>query len=345
MSVVFMEKAFDEKVSSVFVVNSPFQVLCAITAIKNLNIVHYSFIACLNDDSRDNQMIQLLKKSNVHYQSTRVTFVNKVYFLFKCVICKERHYRRLFIGDVRCLKLYLIGIGLVSNHSNIVYLDDGIFSISYFFNKVGLPSNLLLKVVKQISAYRKIELFRNFYTIYDNLSDEVYRKWNVKTNVLNSLQINSGKNVDVANVVCIVGTNSEVYCSYLKLPVDYYYAMLENLFMYVRHIRPCCETEYYAHGRDDNELIKALCLKHGVRYILPSKMVELSLLEKKRYPVSIWGFTSSALYNLKRIYPDSEVNNIRFHSHVKNRETEEYDFLTSYYEKNNIQTKFFPFDI
>lgn len=330
---------FAEKVPSVFVINSPFQAFCAIAAIKNLKIHQYRLIVCLNNDSRDCQMKQLLNSYNVHYQFKRMTLVNKFCFLIKALIRKNCCLQRLFIGDVRCIKLYLIGIGLISDHSDIVCIDDGIMTISFLSNKIKLP--LIFGIVTLISSYRGMNLLRNFYTIYDNMPDEVYQKWNIKTNVFQSFGL-FGKFESKNLVSCIIGTNSIIYCSYLNLSIDYYYAMLENLFIYITHRRPFYDVEYYAHGRDNNEYIKALCKKYGVIYISPSKIVELSLLEKGKYPHSIWGFTSSALYNLRKLFPNSQVYNVRLHSNVRNAEMEEYDFLTAYYERNGITTKYLP---
>lgn len=338
---MYTTSIFEEKVPSVIVVNSPFQVLCAIAAIRNLKIDQYRFIVCLNNDSRDSQMIKLLSSCNVNYQCKRINYINKLYILIKSIIPKKCRFHRLFIGDVRCMKLYLIGIGLISDHSTIIYLDDGIMTISYLANKIEQPLNKWFRLITLISSYRRIRLLRDFYSIYDNMSDEVYQKWNIKTNILKTLCLCENMS-DSDTVSCIIGTNSSVYCSYLDLSIDFFYSMLENLFMHVKHMYPSCTIEYYAHGRDDNDNIKTICKNNGVVYVLPSKMVELSLLEKKKSPYSIWGFTSSALYNLKKLYPNTLVYNVRFHSNIRNAENEEYDFLTNYYERNGIVTKYLP---
>lgn len=152
------------------------------------------------------------------------------------------------------------------------------------------------------------------------------------------------KSCNESSFVCVIGTNSDVYCSYLEISSDYYYSMLENLFKHIKQMNCHSKVIYYAHGRDNNNKIRALCAKNEVFYILPATMVELSIIENEKIPSAIWGFTSSALYNLKKIYPNTNVYNVRIQYRVRNKEIDEYDFLSEYYEKNDIYTMFLPLD-
>ena len=66
-------------------------------------------------------------------------------------------------------------------------------------------------------------------------------------------------------------------------------------------------------------------------------MVELELLNQPNTPMAIYGYTSSALYNLKKIFPHTRVINVLMDGDENNIFYRRYLMTSDYYMKNGIE--------
>ena len=66
-------------------------------------------------------------------------------------------------------------------------------------------------------------------------------------------------------------------------------------------------------------------------------MIEMELLTHKYNPLAILGFTSSALYNLKKIFPETRVVNVLYERDDSNMAYQEYKMLSDYYLNNGVE--------
>ena len=83
--------AFQIGTSSVFIVGSPFQALCAIEAIRHFAIDNYEvLLTILKRSPRDDQVRMILDKASVNY---REVYFKKEYFFSKCIetLYKKKH--------------------------------------------------------------------------------------------------------------------------------------------------------------------------------------------------------------------------------------------------------------
>ena len=61
------------------------------------------------------------------------------------------------------------------------------------------------------------------------------------------------------------------------------------------------------HGADDDINVKNLCQKHGFEYDRPDTLIELYMLNLENPPKYVYGFSSTALFTIKKMFPAAEV--------------------------------------
>lgn len=328
--------AFELGIPSVFVIASPFQALCSIATIKQLKITEYLIVALMpSDDIRSSQLRSFLEKEGVLFTAiTQFNWFIWLYYKQRAYFHKNNKYKRLFIGDVRSVVLHIIGFSYVSDDSEIVFLDDGNITVSVLNDEITEPMNRInIRRINMISRIRRFGKRCNFLTIYSDITNS---KYVVKQ--LDLSQVISTKSRDTVNKknVYIIGTYLLRYCEPLGIPTEKFISVLDNLFYNIIESNPSEHVVYIPHGRDDSEYARMLCERYGCEFHRPEIMVELELLNQDCYPLAIYGFTSSALYNLKKLFPDSSVYNILICFDENNVFYREYKALSSYYIQNGI---------
>lgn len=319
---------------SVFVVSSPFQVLCTVVAIRQLHIKNYRVIAVFpKGEYRNTQLNNILQKYNIQYEKiVPVAKFSNLYYKIKSFFCKKSLYKRLFIGDYRNLFLHYIGFCFVSNTSEIVYLDDGAATIAQLNSNhmdVSLRERLYCKL---ISKKKKISLFKNILTIYENIHNSQYNIQYLNMSVL----ISSCQKQN--NDIYIIGTNVQSYYLSKYLSENRYIGALEDLIICLKKRYVNSHIVYIPHGRDKSEYASIICQKYGCEFKRTNNIVELELLNQKSIPKAVYGFTSSALYNIKKISPETEVVNVLYVSPVfiEKPSYKSYLEISKYYESNGI---------
>lgn len=339
---------FELHIPSVFVVCSPFQALCATAAIKQFEIEDYKMVACfLKGDARNEQLKRFFSDNQIEYVSILqwrrpVSVIFNVFYRLNAIRHRVGKYRRLFIGDLRNRHLFLLGCRFVSDGSSIVYLDDGNATISILKNLI--PISFYGKdeiLIKTISKCRNFELSKNVCTIYSDIPNSQYCITNLD---LNKLITAKQKEPLAQDGVYIIGTNIDAYCHFLKYSKDFFINKQEELILKIKNEYPNVPIIYIPHGRDVSYYAQILCQKYGCEFCKPSVMVELEILNRPNSPKAIYGFTSSALYNLKKMYPNSRVVNILFNGNENNSGYQDYLIVTDYYYKNGIEVLKEPFN-
>lgn len=325
---------FEKKTPSVFSVCSPFQILCAIAAIRQLEIDDYLMVVRLPDGGeRNDQMTNLLRTFKIKYRSIKTINMNRI--LLKMRLPHFGRYKRLFIGDFRDLLNCYIGCGLVSNHSDVVYLDDGNVTINQLscreFGNI-IENNLVQ--LKKIAKYRGLVFYKNLLTIYDDIPNNNYNIESLSLKRILSERKSSITNKDVY----VVGTNVDSFCIPQGLEEKSFISYLDFLLYQLKIQYPKENIYYIPHGREYKLYAETLCEKHGVIYRRSSIMIEMELISSPNIPKAIYGFTSTALFTLKKLFPSTMIVNILFKNKEDNPYYIDYCEISDYYQKNGINT-------
>lgn len=327
--------AFSKYIPSIFAVSSPFQVLCAAAAIKQLEITDYRVAVCYNEnDARNNQMWSVL---DLFGMNDRVLVRISRWNIFLCkilsLISRKNRFKRLFIGDFRGFYDFVLGCRIVSDGADVVYLDDGNITLSLLNNVYTEPMTKKRKsFIQMVANRRNFIINRNLLTIYSGIKNP---RFNIEILNLNLIFHNILLNKKNKDVVVIVGTYIDRYCEPLEIPKNKFVEKLDMLFYQLKIKYSKTSLVFIPHGRDVSSYAKEICDKHGAIFLKPKMMVELELIERNYQPIAIYGFTSSALYNLKKLYPQSKVVNILYHV-CDNKFFDEYYMMSEYYQQHGI---------
>ncbi len=311
---------------------SPFQALCMIEAIKAFEITEYRVLLCLskNELPRREQLITLLEKYQIAYEIESVNFRITKSERIKALLPSKNKYKLAFIGDCNNELLIFKACRYVSDGGTLVYLDDGIATIQ-FFNGMFQLSSKLRPYYELMSRIRRIDFDRYFYTVYEELEDDRHIP------IINYFRFLARQQKEKSNVsgIYIIGTCIKDYCDFECVPVKQFMDTLQCLMRELRTLHPDEPVVYVPHGRETmmEELIK-MCDEEGIELRRSEITIEMMLLEEKNYPRCVYGFTSSALYNIKKIFPETETCNITFIGN--NPKTNGKEITSRYYARFGI---------
>lgn len=332
---------FEKGEQSLFILQSPLQCMCAINAIHDFGIEEYRIIVYLLGEKRDQQVIDFLNSSNVDYEiiQAETSGYKNIFYRYNIFLEKNSQYKRAFIGDYRNVNLLCLGFKLLANKSTVVFLDDGAASISVLNGDTSYKSGLKKKLVhlffRIIAILRQIDYGYSFYTIYNIPSP----KFRVR---INQLDYFSQKKVTYQRKgVFILGTNVSSFCPSAGVSEKVFFQQMANLFDNLRSQYEGEDILFVPHGRDETEYPKQLCKTYNIRYVKSTMPVENYLLAQPNAPGFIYGYTSSALYNLKLIFPESEIYNMVFRTGTASGLVGEYENIREFYERNGIKTLLF----
>ena len=325
---------FAKKEPSLFVLQSPFQILCAAAAIKYFEITEYEILLVLPiGEVRNQQSINMMEKLDLHYKivsGSRVGNRNRLTLPFTI----EGKYRRAFLGYYAFEDGYYHCIKQLRRGGSLVLLDDGIATITLVlkgFTPHGRERYVYgyyywLMRIRGISAH-------NLFTVYKGLENPI---WHIEINDLSL--VNKKKDAGSVQGIYFVGTNSSSYSSLsLKHGEEEYKEMIYASLKDIRAKYPDEVIIYIPHGRDKAEYTISYCEEYGIRYQKVSTSIEMFMLEQLHRPKAIYGYTSSALFNLKKLFPETEVINILPEGN-DGRINERFKEISDYYETQGIIT-------
>lgn len=328
--------AFEKITPSVFVVSSPFQALCAMAAINQLGINDYKIIVHFTNVQMRNQQIKFfLKAQGIKYTSYLPNRVTLLYYKYLSFRSQKVRFSRLFIGNHNDYVGLHRGLCCVSDGAHIVYLDDGALSITLFNGDLKeRKSNDVISQLESIAKRRNFCFFKNFLSIYDGIPNKSYTisKLNLDCFISNRREKQLGG-------VVIIGTVLIDICRVYNFTNEQMIKKMEDLILYIKTVHQGEQIYFYPHGRDSHPSeTKELFIRCGCVYKTCDYMIETTLMEMELQPVAIYGFTSSALYTLKELFPQTKVVNVVYVPKSFNSVYKEYGGVTQYYQKKGIET-------
>lgn len=322
--------------STLFYVSSPFQILCALEAIHYYNISQYHFFLGITGDIRDKQMIILLNQLNISYTLfplDKITNKLRISIILDSFFKKSnRKYNQVFIGNYYVLDFYIHSFQFLNKKSNIIYLDDGTNTINIL--KGEIETNIKFKIFKTIISFcvflKGINRCKFYFTIFSDIKTKHFKCFENKFSFLEK-----NKQQNPPSDIFFIGTNVKGYCSELNISINDFLNKLEAIFNNLTQNAKKEKIIYIPHGRDSNGSIRKLCIRYGIEYRRLDVAIEYYMFKENKNPKSVYGFTSTALFNLKKMYNDTFVCNIclKGNNPYYNRV---YKTITEYYTQHGI---------
>lgn len=329
------DKAFAKGITSLFIVDTPLQVMCAAEAIRIFGIQQYSIIfPCDPNENRKDQTVNMLSLYKLDYEEIDFHAYNAKHILIDIVRGKYKEkYERAFIGNAYDVFHHCLALAYLKKKGNIVYLDDGAATMRFFDNNYHIikKTNTLIleKLLGVIAFFKNIKMFEYFFTLYYDYTTH-------KNVYPNNLTICSSIKKELSNEVFFIGTNSSVYVNSADLTMAQFVDSLKFCFDDLRKRHNECKLIYIPHGRDNNGEIKALCEKSNVEYRRLSQNIEIYITQLPSCPKAVAGFVSSALFNIRKISPDTDVVNYYPHNSSGVNVPSTLN-ICKYYENNGIE--------
>ncbi len=322
-----LDKLYDKNVPTVFVIGSPFQAICTVSAILNLQILDYKVIVIFSD--RYLQVKSVLNRYNIPFILKKVgkyRWRMRLYMVFSLFHRKYR-WKRLFVGDYRSKTLLYFGLMNVSDSSTVIYLDDGNASIPLFD---GTEKYRIDKYLNYLALRRNVILLKHFFSIYTGFVNEAF---DIR---FNDISVLGNDTNSINKSILFIGTNSKLYCESLIIDRNNFYSILEDQIKNIKRNNPDKDVIYIPHGKDSSEEVLRICNDNSVQYKRLDVPVEMVAQSNKIEPIEVYGFTSSALFNLKKMYPQCEVYNILITPKVMTNLFGDYVSISDYYTQNGI---------
>ncbi len=298
---------------TLFLVESPFQCLCMMEAIHHFKIENYDVLIPYGDEYSNKKMFRFLNENGISYEARPLAHI--IYDVFPFIF-KRKKYKTIFVGNYYATKNYPLAVALAGYKSTINYIDDGTQAIGLFsnsprsrYNKVSIKMVIMLY---KLLAFLKRTKEKCFFTMYDVKSEKFKIEKNAFT-LLRNLDCKEKKGA------YIIGTNS----SLLKFANASYVDYVKSIIKRIRHLYPNEKIYYCPHRRDTNNSHNNKIFQDlGVQIFETKVSVEYDFFTNKITPKYVIGFLSNALFTLKKMYSDLNVETVSYdlESQEKNRE-------------------------
>lgn len=348
------KQAFFKGGSAAFLVMSPFQLLCAIEAICafDINKIFFKFVFVREYKHRNEQMIHMAIHMNLTYEVVFTDEINidELYNTSnKMPVKASKLYDRIFIGDYNSKHLHVEAYKLAQKGSCVLYLDDGTSTIcllegifnngytqswvdKYLTLKYKKGTYKLHRFIQRKMNNQEVKLLDCFFTMYDNLKSTRFELFpNNFDKLRESRRIVSSEE----KLVCIIGTAVNEFSErVLRENVMVLESIIWIVLSKVQHTYQKCKIVYIPHPRDNNFIIPKFCEILNINYLQLNETVESYLLNSPYEIDAIWGFGSTALGVLRKLFLNTEIVNV---SITKGSTKKNYDAIYSYYSKINIR--------
>lgn len=317
--------------SVIIIVGTPFQALCAIEAIKRFNIHNYKiYVWEYVNDNRRTQTFCILSHFDIEATpiiATRFTWLKH----FVKDIWTKKSYDYAILGDVSTQDYRIYVLGKLKQASPILYLDDGSASIAVFQGLKSIGGGLFPYkkcIDKFVSLIKKLNNPRKFFTIFHDIPTQRYTLIANNFSHISSLQ----KNIPVENEYIFIGTSPQAYIKVYDITLEEYKQMAIKLLKQIKHQYQ--KVTYIPHGRDYDNILAPLCQENGIAYMRINVCIELHLLQRNTIISAVGGFTSTALFTIKKIFPKTMVYN--YLPNKKSAYSNIYEQISEYYQKHGI---------
>lgn len=308
-----------------FIINSPFQAICALEAMSHYE-VQFAFFYMFDTQVNHRMVAPLIdgKGSIVYIKHQNEGTIHLIKLLNSSV--KER-FDDVFIGDYFSFSNYVVALHVANFRAQFRYLDDGnsTLAITPPISRQRPRSRSEKQWYVVLEAYRKMKSIKSsLFTIYELGSG---CPLSVEHNDFNSLVPNE---VASQKGIYVIGTNT----SAISLRGNQYEYYLKSIDRSIRERCYSADVYYCPHRRDNNDwttVVDSL----GWKVFDTEISVEVDFVRCGIYPLEIIGFGSTALFTLKKIFPQSDVYTIVMELQNES-DNKTYREIETYYEQNGI---------
>ena len=320
--------AFSKGTPTAFVLETPFQLLCAIEAIKEFQIEHYLVVVPYFENSfRWSQLESMLKELNLRHKAIQIT-ENSHNDLFKQTGIFAENITEKFPRIMTGGYYSLIGRALCTLYSAkdsvCVYLDDGTATIAMLngletFLEYDKPRSWsdrkkwyresykpYMDVVSRIShCWKEVGLndYNFLFTIYSQRKNNNFViHSNTFAHFRNTLQHSS-----INNTIWVLGTVSSAISGTLQISEQVFEGVLWSKLANLRKKYPKHEILFIPHVDDRNVNVQHFCEILGIRYERLPYCVEYYAYYKQQVPEILCGFGSTALSTFRIIFPKMNI--------------------------------------
>lgn len=302
--------------SALFIIGSPFQGLCLLEAINHFNITEYDILVLDTDEGNSTaQTKALLNDKGVSFSTYKVH--HAIFDLIPFVIKNHKRYNNIFIGNYYNPTDEAIAVFYGKQHYQLFFLDDGLQALSLFSEKPRNRYGGSKKWEYWFKLYFAIGRLKGrkkpvFFTIFDVKSDKFVI-------IKNNFFLLKSQTESQMSGCYIIGTNSSIVSFR-----DYRYLdLMEALLKHLRRDYPNERIIYCPHRRDENnEEINKWCSAHNVEWFNTRVSVEYDFIMDGINPHLVIGYTSNALYTLKLIFSESDIQTVFYHCNPKRSDDE-----------------------
>ena len=320
---------FKRTVPSAFIVTSPLQLLCAIEAQKEFEILDAKYFLILHPEGlRNKQMLAMSQKFKIDFVEVYSDEISQDNLFNKEGVFEDidkcTKYERIFIGDYTDYYSSLFACKIGCKGTQVLFMDDGLETISTLQKKTDVPKPISFrkkmhwlregrfrrfnerKRLNAILNQHGIEVTQSFFSIFYNVKSKHYTIYpNQFRNIRKEAVVQ-----ETEPIVLIVGSCITQQCEMYNIPEAEYESILWNKLCTIKNnIRDTHPIIYIPHGRDENTHIPEFCKILNIKYQRINEALEWFVLNSGITPVEIFGSGSAALYTLKCLYPDAKVVN------------------------------------
>lgn len=310
----YQSLAFSKHTPTAFVVESPFQLLCAWNAIAEFEIEDYRIALVLERNNiRNQQVFDMLQSRNMTYDVCYTDEYGIKDIIEGRLSKRDVLYERVMIGEILDYTQLAVASLYASDDSVAIYMDDGAATIRVFtghsFNQSKLvatikslikrqPKNSAQQGIYQYWSSIGLHDFGFFYTIY---SDIPTRKYITYPNTFDKLCSLQKKSSTKEKAVLIIGALTDDYIVTMNIALKEYEEILSSKLSELSQKHQDSRIIYIPHGKDNNTAIPKICEKLSIEYTRPNTTIELYALNAGMEITHIYGFNSTAHYTLKLI--------------------------------------------
>lgn len=324
---------------ALLIVASPFQLINVRAALEHFRIKEYNlYILKDNHSDRHKQIVLMAEYYQMEYDLLdyrKVVYINKWHFVknFMSLFLpyKNAIYDIIIHGDYRNVYPLISFYPLLKKEGKICFVDDGNATINVFKGKdIAMKEQLLYYLLKVVMKLDSIKPF-DYLTIYSDVDTNLF---NVIPN--NLLVIDVPKISD--NITYILGTNTLLHAKYNATSVSVFLSYINVALKDIINTPNVGKIMFLPHGREQSPEIEDMCREYNIEYKKLDECVESFFVKQDKYPKCVYGFGSSALFNLKKMYPSCECVNLYIKGNIEEHNAI-YDEINTYYEKHGILLK------
>lgn len=291
------------------IVTSPLQILLAKQICEKLDYSNVEYTILV--ESSDPRLENLKKLAEYLHLTYSIKYFEDSYFKGKfkyvkllCSIFNNNGFDIVIIGMYFCIFSHLISLKYVKKSGKLIYIDDGTATIeldSEDCYRLRMNSKKWY-YVRLLLTLKRVD-HRRYYTIFDNISSKHY-----DTEKYNPFSTNVNAQVQLKGIF-ILGTNSSIYANNFS-PVMSMESFNSFIIKSIELLKDKNQEEniYYSpHGRDNSTELLDYCRKNEIEILKSMYSVEIDYVLKGYYPKIIAGPSSTALFTLKKIFPNSIV--------------------------------------